>query len=272
MRPRLAHFIPTAFALLLAAVTLAKQPGWPSQPTRQPNECTMSVNGTARVDRVPDFVDVSFAIVASDTTAAAVQTIANKSMEAAFAAVRALKLANQDLQTGTVELSPRYAKRADYSDDSQPPIIGYTATITVRVRTSDLKSAPKIIEVALAAGCNRVDYVTFGIKEAIAAREEAIKLAAQAAKRKASVLAESLELRIVRVESAGTSSYMGGWYGGRSNAVAQMTSNRSSASPLGGDESGESPVVPGKVEVWAEANITFIAAPVNEVRSPRPQP
>jgi uncharacterized protein YggE len=245
-----------AAVLLVASTTFAaaQQPA----PT-QPKEPVISVNGTARVERTPDYVDVAVGVVADEKTASEAQGAANHTMESAIAAIKALSLPEQDLQTGSVELSPRYEQHQNYNEI--PKVIGYQAVITIRVRTSDLKSPSKIIDAALGAGCNRVDYVSFGIKEALAAREEAIKLATQAAQRKAKVLAEALEMRLVRVETASTTSQMGGWYGGyryASNMMAQSASVEPSQ-PSGDDQS---PVVPGKVEIWADANVSFIATPL----------
>jgi uncharacterized protein YggE len=218
-----------------------------------PKESTVASTGTARVERAPDYVDVLLGNLSIDKTAGAAHASASKSMEAAVAAIRALKLEGEDLQTGSVDLSPRYERR-DRPEDEVPRIIGYAATITLRVRTTDLKAVPRIIDAALAAGCNRIDGVQFGIKEAIAAREEAVKLATQAARRKAGVIAEALDLRLTRIVDATTNAQQ---YGGRysSNSISQMAS---AAAP---SESGGDSVVPGKIEVWADATITFGAAP-----------
>jgi uncharacterized protein len=220
--------------------------------TTSTKETTIAATGTARVERVPDYVDVMVGSVSVDKTAGAAHAASIKAMDAAVAAIKALKLEAEDLQTGTVDLSPRYERRN--SDDEAPRIVGYSASITLRVRTSDLKAVSRIIDAALAAGCNRVDYVQFGIKEAIAAREEAVKLATQAARRKAVVMAEALDLHITRVvEASTTSQQWGGWYGG--NRISQMA-NVAGQGGGQGEGSGES-VVPGKIEVWADATIRF---------------
>jgi uncharacterized protein YggE len=216
-----------------------------------PKETTISATGTARVERAPDYVDVMVGSVAIEKSAGTAHGTASKAMDEAVAAIKGLKLAGEDLQTGSVDLSPRYERKERYDDDV-PKIVGYVATVTLRVRTSDLKAVPRIIDSALSAGCNRVDYVQFGIKEAIAAREEAVKLATQAAKRKASVMAEALDLKITRVVEASTASHQaGGWY--RGNAISQMANAATPAEP----GSGEDSVVPGKIEVWADATVVF---------------
>ncbi|HYE61894.1 MAG TPA: SIMPL domain-containing protein [Phycisphaerales bacterium] len=220
-------------------------------------ETTISSNGTARVERTPDYVDISVGVSIISKTASEAQAEANKAMDAALKAIRALNLPDLELQTGTVQLTPRYDEYRPSNGLEVRQIVAYDASIMVRVRTSDLKAVPKTIDAALSAGCNRVDYVSFGIREAIAAREEAIKLAVQAARRKAAVLAEALDLEITSVETATTTSQMGGWYP-RYGQMAQMSNRMGGES---GGAGGEEPVVPGKVEVWADANITFTAKP-----------
>jgi uncharacterized protein len=243
--------------LLSALMSLSARAQPPDQPKpTAPKETTVAATGTARVERTPDYVDVMLGTVAIDKTAGAAHAAVSKSMEAAVAAIKALKLQGEDLQTGSVDLSPRYERRDRSSEDDLPRIIGYSASVTLRIRTTDLKAVPKVIDAALAAGCNRVDYVQFGIKEALAAREEAVKLATQAARRKAGVMADALELRLTRVVEAGTTSHQGGgWYG--ANRVSQVAQTVSEPAP---SEDADSGVVPGKIEVWADATITFAAA------------
>jgi uncharacterized protein YggE len=246
-----------ALAVLALSALTAPLFAQPEPDRHRPKPPTISVSGTARVERTPDYVDVSLGITAPDKTASQAQQRASQVMDAAIKALRALKLPGEDLQTGRVDLHPNYEHRPDRLPGGEPIIVGYTASNTIRVRTTDLEAVPRIIDTALQAGCNRVEYVTFGIKEAIEAREEAIRLAAQAARRKAYVLADALGLEIVSVENASTNAQVGAWMG-QTNRMAQMV-----ASPMaeGGDQAN--PVVPGKVEIWADANISFIARPRN---------
>jgi len=216
------------------------------------DESSISSNGTAKVYRTPDFVDVVAGIEVQEKTASQAQQSASDTMAKMVAAVKGLKLAGEDLQSGAVQLRPEY-KGHQYSDEIHE-IVGYRAEITLRVRTTDIKAASRIIDAALGAGGNRVDSVEFGIKEAIEAREEAVRLAVKAAKRKAGVMAQALDLRLGRMIHASTSSNQyGSWSVNRySNMTAQIAGGQS-----GGGSDDNSAVVPGKVEVWAEANLTF---------------
>jgi uncharacterized protein YggE len=215
-------------------------------------ETTISVTGTGRVDRAPDFVDVSVGIESLDKAAAPAQARSESVMKATIAAIGALALAGQELQTGTVELSPRYESH-QYSDDPRK-IVGYVATITIRIRTTDLNAVARIIDAALGAGANRIDWVQFGIKEAIAAREEAIKLATHAAQRKARTMADALDLRLGRVIDAGTSAQQYGRGRYQMTNMAQQVSNEAQA-----PADAQAAIVPGKVEVWAEVSLKFAA-------------
>jgi uncharacterized protein YggE len=221
-------------------------------------ETVISATGTARVYRTPDYLDVMIGSETIDQKASGAQSKCKETMEKVVAAVNGLKLAGQELQTGTVDLTPRYKERPNYSSEEPQQIVGYAATITLRVRTTDINAASRIIDAGLGAGANRVEYVTFGIKEALAAREEAIKLATKAAKRKAQVMAEALDLRLGRVVNASASSHQSGWWGmGRYGQMAQMSQNSAGMDGLAGQNEDSEAVVPGKIEVWADASVTF---------------
>jgi uncharacterized protein YggE len=219
------------------------------QTAQGPVEPTIAVNGTGRVERTPDYVEVMLGVDVLDPVAATAQGSAEKAMGAVVAAVRALSLDGVELRPGTVELRPQYG---DAQRDELPRIIGHRASMSLLVRTADLSSPARVIDAAMKTGATRVDSVEFGIREALEAREEAIRLASKAAKRKAAVLAESLDVKLGRIVSAGTSA---GVYPLASNRYSNMQAQM--ASPRGGGEEGEGAIVPGKVEVWAVVNVTY---------------
>ncbi|MFO0861206.1 MAG: SIMPL domain-containing protein [Phycisphaerales bacterium] len=206
-------------------------------------------DGTAKVTRNPDYVDVIVGVSSEAEKASECQAAAMTIMDATISALKALKLPGQELQTGTVDLSPRYQDINGRRDDK---IMGYRATITLRVRTTDLTSPAKIIDASLAAGCNRVDGVSFGIKEALEAREEAIALATKAAERKAKVLADALNLKIARVVRASTSADRS--YSARYVQAANVFNSTEETGGSGAIEAGQ-------VEITATTIVSFAAAP-----------
>ncbi len=216
-------------------------------------ETTLSVSATGRVERAPDYLDVIIAVVQYDPSATKAQAGAEASMAKAIVAVRALNLKDLDLKTGTVALSPRYEPQNRY--DEARTIVGYQATISLRVRTTDLDTASEIIDAGLTNGANQVEGVSFGIKEALEAREEAMRLAGKAAKRKAQTLAESLDLKLGRVVTASENSNQS-WY----PVNRMLNSVQAGPANSGADEA----VIPGKIEITVEVNVTYAAEAVEK--------
>jgi uncharacterized protein YggE len=253
--------IPRTAALLLLPVlgTLTAHSEVSGLPTPPPlaasPESTISVNGTGRVTRTPNFVEVSLGVEVLDPVASAAQAGAERTMAAVIDAIRSLSLPGQELQPGTVELQPRYDDHREHSE--LPRIIGHKASISLSIRSTDLASPARVIDAAIKAGAARIDAVTFGIREALSAREEAIRLAADAAKRKARTLAAALDVRLGRIMTAGTTAGTYSWAPNRyANAMAQQ-----SFEPAGGREAEDTgPIVPGKIEVWAEVSVTYSIA------------
>lgn len=240
----------TLIITAIFALCLALQPAF-AQPEIKPDASVVSASGTARVYRTPDYLDIIVGVVEMKPTAGEAQTGASTRMEAILVALKALNLTGAEYQTGTVDLSPRYNDY--YREQTEQKIIGYTAVNTLRVRTTDLKAAARIIDAALKAGANRIDSVIFGLKQYLDAREEALTLATKAAKRKATVLVEALDAKlgkVLRVNEDSAPMYFGNRY-----AAQVQTSNIAmdgGQAPLPGEDAFE----PGKVEVVVTVTLT----------------
>lgn len=251
---RLALIVPVLASLAaLTPAALVSAQGAPHAPTTPAaaisQETTISVNGIGKVERTPDYLDVTLGIVVDKSTASEAQAAAEAIMAKLIVDVRTLNLAGIELQTGTVSLEPRYESQERY--DAIPKIIGYRAAISIRVRTTELPSASKIIDTGLKAGANQVQSVTFGIKEALEAREEAITLAGKAAKRKAATLAAALDVKLGRVITASSFAQQN-WY-----PMARMSNMAQAATSVEG--AGGEVVVPGTIEITAEVTVTYAA-------------
>lgn len=209
---------------------------------------TLTSTGTAKVQRAPDFLQIVCGVSLDGKTASEAQANATTTLANAVKAVKELSLGEEYLQTDRVQLMPIYKRDSQY--DTTREVIGYRATISVIIRTSDLDAGPRIIDAALGAGCNTIDSLEFGIKEALAAREEAMVLATKAAKRKAEVLAGALEVKLGRVKHTETTS-PNAWGANRFSNLAQSVSRDS------GSSENEDAFNPGMVEVWATVNITY---------------
>jgi uncharacterized protein YggE len=246
-------------AILPLTPALADRAQPPAAPAAVPDRTAeVSANGTARVYRKPEYLDVIVGVETIADTAGAANTDCSKRMDDVLKAIKALSLQGAEYQTGAVDLTPRYDQHP-YNEPVTPRIVAYSAVNTVRIRTADLKSAPSIIDAALKSGANRIDGVGFGIKQVLEPREEALRMATKAAQRKARVMAESLDLHLERVISVNeTTRQYGGWMNNinRSSNLAQVQAVNES-SPAEGGESIE----PGMIEIVVDVSLAYSLVP-----------
>ena len=251
-----------AMLCTLCAFPAAAQAQFWESPRLEKGETVISVSGTGRVFQTPDYVDVFVGLDLEEKTAVAVQDRAKGIMAAVIAALEGLKLPNFELQTDETVIRPVYRtvqilepERPAYPSQKQM-LSGYAVSMTTRVRSSNLQAGARIIDAALAAGANRIGAVTFGANQVMEAREDALRQAMKAAARKAEVMAESLGLKIARALNADSQSQQRWWSNSQMSNMVQMSSNGTSSEPA-----EASVVVPGKIEVSAEAKVTFAASP-----------
>jgi len=236
-------------AFRVAAVGLALaivQPVFASAAAAQSGENifakrTIEVDGNGETRTSPDTADLDLAI---DTQAKTAEAAAGKNAELATKVIDALKSKLGDkgkITTGGYSLNPEYDQRPN----AKPTIIGYNAQNTVTVNTRALELVGALIDTAIAAGANRVNSLSFSVKDDTKARTEAIAIATRDARAQAEALASALDVKLGKVLKATTVSaqrptplYMG-------RAMAMSASNVAT------------PVEPGEVTVPATVSLTF---------------
>ena len=191
--------------LLAAALTVATSwamaqspPGAPS--ASPPRPATIQVTGQAKVSRPPDrvYIDIGVTTQARKSEAATEQNATRVS--AVIAAVKSSAGAGVQLTTTQYSVGPNY----NYPrGGGSPTIIGYTASNVVQVRLDDLARIGRVIDAATQAGSNNVQDIRFALRDEEVPRAEALREAAQNARRDAEALAEALDLRVVRVLAVG---------------------------------------------------------------------
>ncbi|MEW5992388.1 MAG: SIMPL domain-containing protein [Chloroflexota bacterium] len=165
-----------------------------------PAEHTISVSGTGRVVLVPDMADLRLGVTTTAKTVKEARDANAASMTAVIAALKALDIADRDIQTTTLALSPVY----DYSKSTNPPpLTGYTLTNTVAVTIRDLDIAAEAVDGALAAGATTLDSITFRVFDQTRAERDAREAAMAQAKAKAQTLASAAGVSIEGVASIG---------------------------------------------------------------------
>jgi uncharacterized protein YggE len=114
-------------------------------------------------------------------------------MTGMLAALRKAGIADRDLQTSVVSVSPAY----DYSADTNPPkITGYTVTNLVAATLRDVAKLGEAIDGALEAGATSIDRLAFGVSSQPEVEQQARAKAVADARAKADVLAEAAGVSI----------------------------------------------------------------------------
>jgi len=182
---------------VIAGPALAPRPILATDPA-VPGEHVISVSGTGRVVLTPDIADLRLGVTTTAKTVKEARDANAASMTAVITALKALGIADRDIQTTTLSLGPVY----DYpSNGSTPRLTGYTLTNAVAVTIRDLDDAAGAVDGAMAAGATTLDSVTFRVADQASAERDAREAAMAEAKAKAQTLARAAGVAIEGVAS-----------------------------------------------------------------------
>lgn len=163
----------------------------------QPDGTTLDVNAEGRTSRIPDVAVIRSGVVTQASTAAAALSDNAARMARVLAAVRRAGVAERDIQTSNVGLSPQYK----YVDGEAPRITGYEATNSISIRFRDVKQAGPILDALVAQGANQIDGPNLMIDKPDAALDEARADAVKRARARADLYARAAGLNVVRIVS-----------------------------------------------------------------------
>src|SRR5262245_46362026 len=238
-------FLVIAAAAALTPLAFAQR----QEPSNPPS--VIVVNGEAQVRVVPDEATVRLGIVRQANTAQAAQDQANTVGNEILASITRLGIAANDIQTSRVTLTPVYAPRSPEASQA-PRIVSYQASNIVSIRLTDLAKVGPVIDAGLKAGSNEVQGVQFGLRDDIAAREQALKQAVTEARKKAETIAAAAGVTLgmpIEISENGVSVMPKGEF---NNAVMM----RAAA------DMAPTPISPGQLEVRANVTIRYrIAGP-----------
>jgi uncharacterized protein YggE len=166
------------------------------------NEHVISVSGTGKITVKPDIADVSLGVQTQAASAKAARDQAAQVMNSVLAALHSLGIADDDIQTSTISISPVY----DYNSSS-PSITGYQVTNIVNVHVKDITKVADVIDNSVAAGATTVNGVSFDVADRAAAENQARDLAVKDARSHADALATAAGVTITGVASISETSY-----------------------------------------------------------------
>jgi uncharacterized protein YggE len=187
-------------ALAIVAFAGVLQPGIAVGQATEPEPGSLTVRGTGSVDVTPNRASFGFGTVVQARTAAAALEASADAVARVVAALRREGIAQADIQTADVSLSPRWSENGE-------TIIGYTASNTVTAIVRRLGQAGAVIDAAVAAGANQMSGPNLVAADSASSYRDALRAAVADARTKAQALAAASGVtpgRITAIAEAGS--------------------------------------------------------------------
>jgi uncharacterized protein YggE len=192
----------------------------------------ITVVGTGSVNVTPDRASFAFGTVNQAATANAALAASSQSIARVIAAIKKAGVAQADIQTSDVSLSPRM-------DDAGNEIVGYTASNTVTATIRKLGDAGDVVDAAVGAGSNQVYGPNLLGSDQDAAYRNALKAAVAEARAKAETLAAAANATL-----------------GKITAIVEGGGAMPMPVAVGAKDSSV-PIEPGSQQIQATVSVTF---------------
>ncbi|HPZ44791.1 MAG TPA: SIMPL domain-containing protein [Coprothermobacter proteolyticus] len=142
---------------------------------------TISVNGIAKVEVVPDMAVVNFVVEATQQTASKAMAQVTKGTNAVVEAVKDIVKDEKNINTSNVSVYPWY----DYTEKGTE-LLGYRAVVQISVKSS-VEDLPSIIDEAFTAGATGMSGIAYEYSKTASVMDQLIKDAMADARHKAEV-------------------------------------------------------------------------------------
>lgn len=201
----------------------------------------LDVVATGESTRVPDIATVSAAVVTEAPTARAALAENNRQMRAVFDALRSARIEERDIQTAQINLNARY----DYSDRSEPRLLGYTATNRLSIRFREIERSGAIIDALVGQGVNQINGPSLSVDEPEATLDEARRDAIRKARERAELYASAAGMRVARIVAISES------------GAAQPPMPMARMAMANADMEESLQIAPGEQRLTATVSVTF---------------
>jgi uncharacterized protein YggE len=197
---------------------------------------SITVRGEGEAAAAPDRAVLQLGVELQARTAKAAQDGIAEIMHKIVEQLKKLGLSDNALQTAGISLVPIYAK----PNPEAEMVDAYRGSDVLRVQIDDLDRVGKAIDAAVAAGANRLQGISFQLRNDLPQRAHALELAVQQAHTKAEAIAHALGVKLGPVHSV---SEEGALVEPRPLMMARMAVS--------------TPVEAGEVRVQAAVTITY---------------
>lgn len=161
-----------------------------------PYEHQITVDGVGKVSGVPDIATVSMGIDTKGDTVAVAQQQNTDAMNALIAAVVALDVSKDDIQTSNYNV---YENTVYDPDSGETSSDGWTVSQSLSIKVRDTSKISAVLDAAGKNGATNIYGPNFTIDDTSNLKNEAREEAIADATEKAEVLSETLGVRLERV-------------------------------------------------------------------------
>ena len=201
---------------------------------------SITVTGSATVSAAPDTAEVTAGVLTQAATAAQALAQNSASMERMLKALGGLGIADRDVRTTGVSVSPQRAQ-SQPNRPQAPPIVGYEVTNLVHVKVRDLALLGRLLDTLVGQGANTLGGVQLSIADPAPLLHGARGQAVADARRKAEAYAAAAGVKLGRVIFIRDASSSAPKFAGRVMAM--------SAAPV--------PIAPGEQELEVSVTVTY---------------
>lgn len=201
----------------------------------------LDVVAEGRVNRVPDIAVIRAGVVSQGATAAEALSANARQMASVLTALKAAGIADRDIQTATISLSPQYR----YAENQPPAITGYQASNSVSVKFRDIARSGTILDTLVKQGANQIDGPSLTIDAIDSAMDAARVDAVKRARERANLYAGALGMKVDRILMVSEGSD-----GGAPGPVPQMM--------VRAEAKDSTQIAPGEQQVSATVRIRFL--------------
>jgi len=155
---------------------------------------TITISGEGEVFARPDLAIVNFLVISEEKTVNSAMQKNREKMNAIIDFMKANEIEERDLRTIAFRVEPRYEWHRN-----RRVLVGYEVHQTLEVRIRNMDKIGTIIQGGTDIGANQVGSLQFTIDNKDGLKNQAREQAIQTAKERAEMLANQLNVRVVRI-------------------------------------------------------------------------
>ena len=163
---------------------------------------TITVNGLMELRVKPNMAHVVAGVTTEDSSIQRAQQKNSVSMNSLMAALKAEGIPDQDIRTTSFNVSPVYSSTPQGKGQPETPrITGYSVSNNVQVDVLNLQNLGSLLDLLMQQGSNRIEGITFDLRDYSTTELKALAGAVENAKQRAETIATAGGVHLAEIQS-----------------------------------------------------------------------